>query len=251
MQLKPIVLFIFIIYVKSFAQRSGELYTTISKLDSTFFRALNECNLKKYESFLAFDYEFYHDKAGITISRGNEMKSMNLFCGEQRERQQIKRVLINESLEVYPIYNYGAVQNGEHIFHLVIDNKTTKPISKAKFTSIWRFDNNEWKLARTISYNHIPYGKIQLDDDTLGQYEGNYKASDRIINIKQEGKSLKMVDLVNEKEVWSSEMLAETEDTFYLNQNNVQIKFIMNRGKVEKMAVYENGKRIEEAIKEK
>jgi ketosteroid isomerase-like protein len=251
MRLKLIVIFIFIISVKSFAQRSGELYHTISKLDSTFFKALNDCDLKKYESMLTFDYELYHDKAGLTISKGNEMKSMDLFCGEQRERQQIKRVLIRESLEVYPLNNYGAVENGEHIFHLVIDENTSKPVSKAKFTSIWRFDNNEWKLARTISYNHIPYGKIQLDGETLSQYEGNYQASDRMVNIKQEGKTLKMMDLINEKEVWSSEMLAETEDTFYLNQNNVQIKFIKYGGKVEKLAVYENGKLIEEAIKEK
>jgi len=238
------------ICVKSFAQRSGELYNIISKLDSTFFKALNDCDLKKYESFLAFDYEFYHDKQGLTVSKGSEMKSMNLFCGEQRERQQIKRVLIDESLEVYPIKNYGAIENGEHIFHLVIDDNTSKPISKAKFTSIWRFDNNEWKLARTISYNHIPYGKIQVDDETLKLYEGNYKASDRMVSIKKEGKTLTMTDLVDKKEVWSAEMLAENENTFYLNQNDIQIKFEKNRGKIKKLVVYENGKIIEEAIKE-
>ncbi len=249
-QLKLITIFVLIICVKSFAQRSGELYNTISELDSTFFKALNDCDLKKYKSFLAFDYEFYHDKQGLTVSKENEMKSMNLFCGEQRERQQIKRILINESLEVYPITNYGAIENGEHIFHLVIDNNTSKPISKAKFTSIWRFDNDEWKLARTISYNHIPYGKIQLDDKTLRLYEGNYQASDRMVNIEKEGEALKMTDIVDKKDVWSAEMLAENENTFYLNQNNIQIKFLKKRGKIKKLVVYENGKLIEEAIKE-
>ena len=234
---------------QSFAQSSSELYNTIAKLDSIFFKALNECDLEKYESFLAFDYEFYHDKQGLTVSKTSEMKSMSLFCGEQRERQQIKRVLIKESLEVYPIANYGAIENGEHIFHLIIDENTSKPISKAKFTSIWRFDNNEWKLARTISYNHVPYGKIQLADKILELYEGNYQASDRMVNIKKEGKTLKMTDLVDNKEVWSSEMLAETDDTFYLNQNNIQVQFILEKGKVKKLIVYENGNQIEEAIK--
>ena len=248
-RLRLITILIFIFCLESFAQKSGELYDTISKLDSTFFKALNECDLKKYESFLAFDYEFYHDRQGLTVSKANEMKSMRLFCGEQRERQRIKRVLIKESLMVYPILNYGAIENGEHIFHLVIDDNTSKPISKAKFTSIWRFDNNEWKLARTISYNHLPYGKIQLNDKILKLYEGNYQATDRIVNIKKEEKILKMTDLVEKKEVWSAEMLAETETTFYLNQNNIQIKFIQKEGKVEKLAVYENEKLIEEAIK--
>ena len=248
-RLRLITILTFIICVESFAQKSGELYDTISKLDSTFFKALNECDLKKYESFLAFDYEFYHDKQGLTVSKESEMKSMSLFCGEQRERQKIKRVLIKKNLEVYPIANYGAIENGEHIFHLVIDENTSKPISKAKFTSIWRFDNNKWKLARTISYNHVPYGKIQLNDKILKLYEGNYQATDRIVNIKKEGKTLKMTDLVDKKEVWSAEMLAETETTFYLNQNNIEIKFIQNEGKVEKLAVYENGKLIEEIEK--
>lgn len=251
MRLKLVTIFIFIICVKCFAQRSGELFNTISELDRIFFKALNDCDLKKYESFLAFDYEFYHDKQGLTVSKGHEMKSMNLFCGEQQERQQIRRVLINESLEVYPIANYGAIENGEHIFHLVIDDNTSKPISKAKFTSIWRFDNNEWKLARTISYNHIPYGKIQLDDETLKLYEGNYQASDRMVSIKKEGKTLKMTDFVDKKEVWSAEILAENENTFYLSQNDIQIKFEKNGGKIKKLVVYENGGIIEEAIKEK
>lgn len=249
MRLKLVTIFTFIICIESFAQKSGELYNTISKLDSTFFRALNECDLEKYESFLAFDYEFYHDKQGLTVSKASEIKSMSLFCGEQRERQQIKRVLVKESLEVYPISNYGAIENGEHIFHLVLDENTSKPISKAKFTSIWRFDNNEWKLARTVSYNHVSYGKIQLDDKILKLYEGNYQAIDRVVNIKKEGKTLKMTDLIDKKEVWSAEMLAETEDTFYLNQNNIQIKFMQKEGKVEKLAVYENGKLIEEIKK--
>ncbi len=251
MRSKLITIFTLIICVESFAQRSGELYNTISKLDSTFFKALNECDLKKYESFLAFDYEFYHDKQGLTVSKASEMESMNLFCGKQRERQQIKRVLVRESLEVYPIANYGAIENGEHIFHLVIDENTSKPISKAKFTSIWRFDNNEWKLARTMSYNHIPFGKIQLDDKILELYEGNYRTSGRVVNIKKEGKTLKMTDLINKKEVWSAQMLAETKSTFYLNQNNIQIEFMQKEGEVEKLVVYENGKIIEQAIKEK
>ncbi len=248
-QLRLITIFILITCLEGFAQKKGELYNTISKLDSIFFRAMNECDLKKYESFLAFDYEFYHDKQGLTVSKASEIKSMNLFCGEQRKRQKIKRELIKKSLEIYPIANYGAIENGEHIFHLVIDENISKPISKAKFTNIWRFDNNEWKLARTISYNHVPYGKIQLDDKILKLYEGNYQASDRIVNIKKEGKTLKMTDLINKKEVWSSEMLAETETTFYLNQNNIQIKFMKKEEKVEKLAVYQNGKLIEEIKK--
>lgn len=61
-QLSLFVIFILLTFLETFAQNKGELYDTIAKLDSAFFKALNECDLNKYESFLAFDYEFYHDK---------------------------------------------------------------------------------------------------------------------------------------------------------------------------------------------
>ena len=235
---------------KYYGQKSGELYDTILKLDSSYFHSFNACDLEIYASFLAFDYEFYHDKQGLTTSKKNEMRSMEIFCGEQRSRQQIHRELILESFEVYPLRDYGAIENGEHIFHLVIDEHTSKPISKAKFMNIWRNDEGIWKLARTVSYDHQPYGKIQLDDEILAQYEGRYKASDRIVEIKKEGSMLRMIDRVDSKEVWSAEMLAEAEDTFYLNQNNIQFKFIKEKARVLKLRVYENGKLIEEIIKE-
>lgn len=164
--------------------------------------------------------------------------------------QQIRRELISESLEVYPINQYGAVETGEHIFYLVLDDQTSKPISKAKFTSIWRFDNEEWKLARTISYYHIPYGRVQPTEEVLKSYEGNYLAVDRIVQVKKEGAILIMTDWVNNEVVWSAELLAETDHTFYLNQNNVQFKFLKGKGGVQKIIVFENGMQIEELTKE-
>ena len=127
-----------------------------------------------------------------------------------------------------------------------MDEYTSKPISKAKFTCIWRFDNNEWKLARTTSYNHIPHRKIRLNTEVLILYEVNYQSSNRMVRIKKEGETLKMIDLIDNKKVRSSEMLAETQDTFYLNQNDIQIKFIQKQGQVDKLVVYENGTQIEE-----
>ena len=77
-------------------------------------------------------------------------------------------------------------------------------------------------------------------------YEVNYQASDRMVRIKKEGETLKMIDLIENKKVRNSEMLAETQDTFYLNQNDIQIKFIQKQGQVDKLVVYENGTQIEE-----
>ncbi|NJM90680.1 MAG: nuclear transport factor 2 family protein, partial [Hydrococcus sp. RU_2_2] len=130
------------------------LFGQIINADSAFFQSLNNCDLKTYESFLTDDFEFYHDKGGLTKSRESEMKSMTSFCGEQRQRQKLRRELIRESVEINPIKNFGAVETGRHRFFLVIDDKTEKLIEEAKFTNIWLNQTTGWKLSRVISYDH-------------------------------------------------------------------------------------------------
>lgn len=245
MKLKKITTVLLVFTTLSYSQNNDELYKTIKKLDSLFFKSFNECDLGTYKSFLTEDFEFYHDKQGLTTTRKKEMESMKLFCGEQRNRQQLRRVSVKESLEVFPIKNFGAIQHGEHIFQLVINDTLSKPVSKAKFTNLWKQTTQGWKLSRSISYNHLPHGITKLSDSILNSYEGKYKANDRIIQIKKEEEILRMLDIVNNKITWSAEMLAENQTTFYLNQNNIQVEFAFSLGKVEKLKVYENGKLVE------
>ena len=61
----------------SFAQQSGSLYDEIFKMDSLFSSAQNDCDLERYESFLSEDFEYFHDKAGFTDSKENEMAVIN------------------------------------------------------------------------------------------------------------------------------------------------------------------------------
>ena len=73
------------------------------------------------------------------------------------ERQQkgidyrARRVLVRNSLEVYPLNNYGAVQMGVHRFYPLVKGK---PNEVAKFTHLWKKESGEWKLARVLSYDH-------------------------------------------------------------------------------------------------
>jgi len=230
-------------------QSKEELFDTISQLDSSLFEAYNLCDLETYGTFLSEDLEFYHDKQGLTKSRASELESMVIFCGEQRERQQLRRELVEESLQVFPMNEYGALATGEHIFYLVIDEQTSKSVNKAKFTTLWKFENDEWKMTRTFSYDHQPEPEFQLDAESLTIFEGNYQASDRIVNIKREGTFLRMTDIVDNEEVWSAELLPESENLFYLNFLNIQVEFIGAETKINKFLVYENGKQIEETVK--
>jgi len=174
---------------------------------------------------------------------------MVTFCGEQRERQHLRRELVVGSLRVYPLNDYGAIATGDHKFYLVIDDQTSKVVARAKFTNVWKFEDDEWKISRTLSYDHQPTSEFHIDEKTLNLYEGNYRAPDRIVNIKREGNILRMTDLVDKRGVWSAELLPESENLFYLNFENIQVEFIVTGTDVEKFVVYEDGISIEESTR--
>ena len=248
-RLKILLLFVILASSQLYGQTDKELFTKLAQLDSSFFVSFNNCDLETYGSFLSEDYEFYHDKQGMTKSRDAELESMKVFCGEQRERQQLRRELIPGSLKVFPMNKYGAIATGEHKFYLIINEQTRKSVTKAKFTTLWKFEDEAWKMTRTISYDHQPEPEYQLKEDVLIKFEGNYQASDRIVNIRKDGIVLRMTDIVDNKEVWSAELLPESENLFYLNFQNIQVKFIRTGSNINKLVVYENSKQIEESIR--
>lgn len=248
-RLKILLLFVILASSQLYGQTNKELYTKVAQLDSSFFVSFNICDLETYGSFLSEDYEFYHDQQGMTKSRDAELESMKVFCGEQRERQKLRRELIPGSLKVFPMNKYGAIATGEHKFYLVINEQTIKSVTKAKFTTLWKLEDDEWKMTRTLSYDHQPEPEYQLKEDALIKYEGNYQAPDRIVNIRKNGIVLRMSDIVDNKEVWSAELLPESENLFYLNFQNIQVEFIRTGAEIIKFVVYENGEKVEESIR--
>lgn len=230
------------------SQQTGKLYHEIAKMDSLYFSAQNACDMEKYASFLSEDFEFFHDKGGFTASKDDEMEDMAIFCGEeQRSRQPLRRELIDSTLKVFPMDNYGALELCDHIFYLQINDGTEKVVGSGKMTALWKLIDNEWKLTRIISYDHQPLAEAELSDTVLNQYVGDYVLPDRIVNIKKEGKLLRVTDINDGIPVWSKELFPESHNTFYLNYENVQYEFVKKGHKVEMLTIYENGKLIEEA----
>jgi hypothetical protein len=87
------------------------LFDTISELDAEFFDAFNHCSspdeLKKHASYLNENVEFYHDKGGVSWTRKDYIdKTRANVCGNFR------RVLTTGSLQVFPIKDYGAIEEG-------------------------------------------------------------------------------------------------------------------------------------------
>ncbi len=233
-------------------EQPSELFKTIAIMDSLYFSAQNSCDLEKYAYYLSEDFEFFHDKAGLTDSKENEMSDMAIFCGEeQRTRQPLRRALTEGTLKVYPMDNYGALEFCDHVFYLQVNDGTEKVVGSGKMTALWKKENDTWKLSRIISYNHQPLAEVELSGETLNQYVGDYSLPDRIVNIKREGKLLRATDVNDGNPGWTTLLFPESENRFYFNYENVVYEFIKTDATVETLNIYENGALIEEAKRRK
>ncbi|MEL6868030.1 MAG: nuclear transport factor 2 family protein [Bacteroidota bacterium] len=230
------------------AEAPTELFKTIAQMDSLYFSAQNACDLEKYAFYLSEDFEFFHDKAGFTQSKEDEMSDMNIFCGEeQRRRQPLRRQLTKGTLKVYPMDKYGALEFCDHTFHLQINDGIEKVVGAGKMTALWKKEDNNWKLARVISYDHQPLAEVELTEETLDQYVGDYHLPDRIVNIKREGKLLRATDIIDGKAGWNTELFPESDNKFYFKYENVVYEFISSGTQTATLNIYENGQLIEEA----
>lgn len=127
---------------------SRELYREIAQLDGILFDAFNSQNLDKMKTLFAPDLEFYQDNEGLA----SYSQTMKDFEGMFKQQNKIRRELIKDSLEVYPIKNYGAIEIGVHRF--CHEEKGKEECGIFKFVHIWQKIKGKWKVRRVISYNH-------------------------------------------------------------------------------------------------
>jgi hypothetical protein len=127
-------------------EHSDVLFETIKSLDAKLFTAVNNCDLAVLGSMVSDDLEFYHDQTGLSVGKAPFLAAIKQnICGK------VQRTLIENTLEVYPLKGYGAVEVGIHRFHHPTDPDN---VGDAKFVHVWHNDGGVWKLARVISYEH-------------------------------------------------------------------------------------------------
>jgi len=127
----------------------AELDKAITELDRQLFAAYNHCDLKKFDSLLADDVEFYHDQGGVTLGHAALTESVkNNICTSDTQR-----VLVPGTLKIYHMKGYGAIEMGVHRF---VHPKTeaTNGTGEASFVHLWRCKDGVWKLTRALSYDH-------------------------------------------------------------------------------------------------
>lgn len=138
-------------------QTEKELFIILKTKDSLLFEeGFNKCNIKIFEQLVSEDFEFYHDEAGMMHSKADFIASVKKNVCQLSYKS--KRVLNVASLKVYPLTKngaiYGAIQTGEHSFYAIERGKDEYLTSTAKFTNLWLLDSGNWKLHRSLSFDH-------------------------------------------------------------------------------------------------
>jgi ketosteroid isomerase-like protein len=125
-----------------------ELKETIARMDAKMFDAFNAHDVDLLMSMFTDDLEFYHDKGGLT----NGAQTREGFSGMFGRTPDIHRELVKDSLQVYPIKDYGAIEVGTHRFCHKENGKDD--CGNFPFVMTWRKIGDAWKVSRVISYGH-------------------------------------------------------------------------------------------------
>ncbi|WP_219008347.1 DUF4440 domain-containing protein [Aquimarina litoralis] len=235
------------------SKSSDEITNTILKLDAEFWQSYNTCNIEKFRTFFIEDFEFYHDKGGLTKGLQKMMSSVkNGLCNPEGPR--VRRAVVEGSVAVYPLNNYGAIISGEHLFYVSENGKEERLAEIAKFTHVWQYKDNTWAMTRALSYDHQPAPQntdkkeVSVSDKILDQYIGTYKAPQTgTVVITKKNKVLEI-----KAGKMQSIVYPQTESLFFHKQSPLTFEFVKDENKiVSKMVVRENGKVVEEASKVK
>jgi hypothetical protein len=126
-----------------------DLFDAVLAQDKALFDAYNTCDLTRFKALLAPDIEFFHDHGGVT--RGADALTDSVkknICG------RVTRELVIDSLEVYPMDNYGAIEMGTHVFHH--PSEPGAPDGRGEFVHLWQYDKKSatWQVTRVLSFDH-------------------------------------------------------------------------------------------------
>jgi hypothetical protein len=135
-------------------QLTAEIKAADIALFSAFF---DRCDIEALKGMVTDDFEMIHDKGGLVAKSGKEfIANIESTCARQKtgEDYRARRELVADSLKVYPVNNYGAIETGKHRFFQLLPGKPEKLVEVSLFTQVWKKEAGVWKLARVLSYDH-------------------------------------------------------------------------------------------------
>lgn len=138
---------------------SPALVEGVLHADAALFEAVfDTCDVDALAGMVTPDFEFFHDKHGqIADSDRQFLDAVRDKCVGQREGRNFlsRRELVADSVRVYPLNDYGAIEVGEHRFYAIAEDTPDRLTETGKFTHVWKRDGDTWRLARVLSYDHV------------------------------------------------------------------------------------------------
>ena len=123
--------------IPPYKPESPELYKTIVHMDSVYFNAYNTCDMDTQAAIYSDSIEFYHDKGGLMTSKKDLLAALKAnICGK------VTRVLVQGSVEVYPIPGYHRFINHQ---------ESETPSGPGRFVVFWRLKNGKWQITKVAS----------------------------------------------------------------------------------------------------
>jgi hypothetical protein len=134
----------------AFKPKDPALFKTIAHMDSVMFNAFNTHNMEVMKTLFTADVEFYNDGKGVTGYDATMAGFKGIF--ENKQAADLRRDLLPESLEVYPMPGFGAIEMGTHKFTHTENGQLV--IGMMKFVHIWQLKDGQWKVTRVVSVGH-------------------------------------------------------------------------------------------------
>jgi ketosteroid isomerase-like protein len=125
---------------------SGALFETIARMDRHLCAAFNAQNVDRLMEMATRDLEFYQDADGLKDYQQCYDEFKTMFAANT----DLRREIVDGSIEVYPIKDYGALEVGQHRICHTENGKDDCVVFK--FIMLWQKTEDYWKISRIINY---------------------------------------------------------------------------------------------------
>lgn len=119
------------------APHTDSLYTIIEQMDAKLFNAINHKDLATLKNMYDESLEFYHDKSGLMDYKMSIEINAKHFADTAAKYIE-RRELDKNTLEVFPIPGFGAIEIGMHRFYTSFNGGPEEVTASPRFVMIWQ-----------------------------------------------------------------------------------------------------------------
>jgi hypothetical protein len=225
----------------------------VRTFDDAYWAAYNRCDIQALNAMNADDLEFYHDLGGAMRGKAQFDAAMakNICANPSRK---VRREAVAGSVQVYPMMAngalYGAVIEGSHQFYNAAPGSPEVLAERARFSSLLLYKDGSWKLARALSYAHVPVqsgakaAEVQAAPGSLDLLAGTYVAKDKmVLTVKPAGNRLMVAAGGSTFELYPA-----GPNEFAMKERDIKVRFTVDgAGKGQGLVVRERGAIVAEA----